>query len=98
MNVTPVTAQTNIEWGDKNPTDQVEASKSYVGSDSELKSVWAKHFVDRPTLGVLTTEAKNRGTFYEFLEARQEAFVEVLKTWGFPDRTNASSDQEQEEF
>ena len=98
VNLMPITNDTNQNWDDDNPSEQVQrVLEASEGSEEELFLRYAPFFIDRDCLNILRKQHKKREDFVSFIKLRGKLIQDyVANEFNFGKVADHSEDDEEE--
>ena len=98
MNLMPITNDTNQDWDDDNPSEQVQrVLEASEGSEEELFRRYAPFFIDSDCLNILRKQHKKREDFVSFIKLRGKLIQDfVANEFNFGKVDDHSEDDEEE--
>lgn len=82
MNIMYVEQTTNAEWLNLDPSQQL-ANAIKVQGERKVRDIYANHGITAPAFEILLKPNKTREDYINFIERREDFFVQLVSEWGF---------------
>lgn len=79
LNVTIVSAETNLRWLNSDPANQLAEMRNASASTASLLNLLSSHFISQDIVEILERPNKTKEDYEEFLNAREALFLRVLE-------------------